>query len=165
VGSEQVIVLPNGIAPRSAVAAVARRKSAQIEAVPSQSMVQGLAALAVHGPELDFDADVRAMSDAAAGTCWGSVLIDKAGRFAAKLGGKTVSCADDPPLSAASASRALIETALDGGGELVTLLIGADAEDGLGEHLCEHVAQMHPGVDVMVYHGGQAGEILQLGVE
>jgi dihydroxyacetone kinase-like predicted kinase len=48
----------------------------------------------------------------------------------------------------------VLERLLGGGGELVTIVSGAEAGD-LAQ-ACEHwVGQTHPGVDVVVYVGGQ----------
>ena len=58
----------------------------------------------------------------------------------------------------------VLERLLGGGGELVTLVAGAEAGD-LAE-ACEHwVTTTHPGVDVVVYDGGQERYPLLLAVE
>ncbi|MFC7656832.1 dihydroxyacetone kinase [Pseudonocardia benzenivorans] len=54
---------------------------------------------------------------------------------------------------------------LTAGGELVTALLGADADADLGERLAEDLRRTHPEVDVLVYRGGQADYPLVLGVE
>lgn len=51
------------------------------------------------------------------------------------------------------------------GGELVTLLLGAAAPPGLGEELTEHITETFPGVEVITYDGGQAADLVQIGVE
>ncbi len=50
------------------------------------------------------------------------------------------------------------------GGELVTLVGGADGGD-LAEQCRRHVETEHPTVDVVVYDGGQERYPLLLGVE
>ena len=52
-----------------------------------------------------------------------------------------------------------------GGGELVTLLSGADAPDGLAEAVREHVGRRWPFVEVQAYPGGQPHYPLLVGVE
>ena len=54
---------------------------------------------------------------------------------------------------------------LSGGGELVTLVLGAGAEAGLADLLERRVAGDHPGVEVTVYAGGQPDTPLLIGVE
>ncbi|CAB4878502.1 unannotated protein [freshwater metagenome] len=51
------------------------------------------------------------------------------------------------------------------GGEMVTVLLGALAPADLGGRLADYVADAHPGVDVVVYPGGQPGDLVQFGVE
>ena len=54
---------------------------------------------------------------------------------------------------------------LGGGGELATLVLGADAPAGLEETLRGHVAQAWPFVEVQCYAGGQPRYHLLVGVE
>ena len=54
---------------------------------------------------------------------------------------------------------------LAGGGELATLVLGADAPPDLGELLTSHLAQRWPFVQVQVIEGGQAHYPLLVGVE
>ena len=44
-----------------------------VSVIPARSALQGIAALAVHDPQRSFEADVAAMSRAAAGMRYGSV--------------------------------------------------------------------------------------------
>jgi dihydroxyacetone kinase-like predicted kinase len=58
----------------------------------------------------------------------------------------------------------VLERLLGGGGEMVTLVTGQDADDLAGR--CEAwVEAHHPGVDVLVYEGGQARYPLLVAVE
>ncbi len=54
---------------------------------------------------------------------------------------------------------------LTAGGEIVTALLGADAEEALGEGLALDLRRTHPEVDVVVHRGGQTDFPLVLGVE
>jgi hypothetical protein len=54
---------------------------------------------------------------------------------------------------------------LGGGGELVTLVLGAAAPERLGDMLATHVAHVWPFAEVRVYHGGQPHHPLLVGVE
>ena len=60
---------------------------------------------------------------------------------------------------------ALVDRMLTGGGELVTVITGADAGEGMGERLAEQVERAHRPVEVVVYEGGQPHYPLLLGVE
>jgi dihydroxyacetone kinase-like predicted kinase len=59
----------------------------------------------------------------------------------------------------------LLDRMLASGGELVTLLTGAQAPDGLVETLTAHVAARWPFVEVHAYDGGQPHYPLLVGVE
>jgi dihydroxyacetone kinase-like predicted kinase len=58
----------------------------------------------------------------------------------------------------------VVERLLGGGGELVTLVAGADAGD-LADRCATYLRNAHPTVDVVVYAGGQQGYPLLVGVE
>jgi len=58
----------------------------------------------------------------------------------------------------------VVERLLGGGGELVTLVTGADGGD-LAERCQAWVEAHHPGVDVLVYDGGQERYPLLVAVE
>ena len=54
---------------------------------------------------------------------------------------------------------------LGGGGELVSLVLGADAPDELATVLTDHLATAWPFVEVQVHSGGQPHYPLLVGVE
>jgi dihydroxyacetone kinase-like predicted kinase len=64
-----------------------------------------------------------------------------------------------------TAAHKLADRMLAGGGELVTVLAGLAAPDGLLDDLAEHVRADHREVEFTGYPGGQAEAILLLGVE
>jgi dihydroxyacetone kinase-like predicted kinase len=59
----------------------------------------------------------------------------------------------------------VLDRMLSAGGEMVTLVLGADAPDGLAAHLEEHVRRPHLAVDTVVYAGRRQPEPLLIGVE
>jgi dihydroxyacetone kinase-like predicted kinase len=59
----------------------------------------------------------------------------------------------------------LLDRMLTGGGELVTLIAGRDAPEGLGAALRAHVEGSWPFVEVQCYEGGQPHYPLLVGVE
>jgi DAK2 domain fusion protein YloV len=173
----EVLVLPNGALAAHELVAVgmaARAGAAPREVLmlPSGSMVQGLAALAVHDAGRIAVDDAFAMSEAAAGTRWGALRIAReraltiVGTCARGDGlglvGNDVVVIDPEPRAAA---RTLLDRMLGLGGELVTLLLGADAPGDLAEDLAEHITATFPGVEVVAYTGGQPLDIVQIGVE
>jgi DAK2 domain fusion protein YloV len=174
-GAERVTLLPNGAVDRDVVteAVVAARGAGQrVTVVPTASAVQGLAALAVHDPAREDSDDVVAMAEAAAATRRGSVHV-ATGRGLTWVGqcepGDVLALVDDDVALIESDQGAACERLLDrmlgGGGELVTVLTGVQAEPGLAERLEEHVRSEHRGVDVVVYPCDLADVVLVLGVE
>ena len=59
----------------------------------------------------------------------------------------------------------LLDRMLAAGGELVTLVLGEDADPGLGRGLQEHLARAHRSAESCVYLGGQPHYPLLIGVE
>lgn len=173
--NREVLVLPNGALPAQELVAAgvaARDGSRDVLLLPSASMVQGLAALAVHDRGRIAVDDAFAMSEAAATTRWGAlrparvraltmVGMCSPGDGLGLVGHDVVVI--DPDV--VGAGRILLDRMLGLGGELVTLLMGADAGPELGAVLAEHVTAGFPGVEVVVYSGGQQADLVQIGVE
>jgi uncharacterized protein len=61
--------------------------------------------------------------------------------------------------------RKLLDRMLGGGGELVTLLVGAGAPAGLADTLTAHLGQAWPFAEVQAYDGGQPHYPLLVGIE
>ncbi|QIS07693.1 DAK2 domain-containing protein [Nocardia brasiliensis] len=173
--NREVLVLPNGALPAHdlvAVGVAARDAHRDVLLLPSASMVQGLAALAVHDRGRIAVDDAFAMSEAAATTRWGALRVaperalTMVGTCAAGDGlglvGHDVVVIDH---DVRAAGLTLLDRMLAFGGELVTLLMGAAAPDGLAEALAGHIGDTFPGVEVIVYPGGQHGDLVQIGVE
>lgn len=171
----EVVVLPNdpdslGVAA-AAAATAEERGDVRVVVVPTRAQVQGIAAIAVHEPGRTFDSDVVHMTSAARGTRHGAVTV------AAKQAMTTAGpCEPGDVLGVLQGDFAIIGTdlvevgtqvldrLLGGGGELVTLVTGQDAA-GLAERCQEWVESHHPGVDVLVYDGGQERYPLLVAVE
>ncbi len=62
-------------------------------------------------------------------------------------------------------ARVVLDRMLGSGGELVTLVTGADAEEGLAEAVAQQLRSSRPEVDSVVYDGGQPRYPLLIGVE
>jgi uncharacterized protein len=174
-GTAEVIVLPNdrdSIAVAEAAArAVRQAGDARIAVIPTDAQVQGLAALAVHEPGRSFEQDIVDMSAAARHSRSGGVTVAtkramttagpcEPGDVLGAIEGDYVLVGDD----LYDVGARLLERMLGGGGELVTLVAGAHADD-LAERCASYVRTTHPTVDVVVYGGGQQGHPLLVGVE
>ncbi|WP_258081553.1 DAK2 domain-containing protein [Nocardia nova] len=171
----EVLVLPNGALPAPELVAIgmaARDGWREVMMLPSGSMVQGLAALALHDSGSLAVDDALTMSQSAASTRWGAVRVAteraltmvgtcERGDGLGLVGHDVVVI--DPDLR--RAARTLLDRMLGLGGELVTLLLGAQAPAGLADELTTHITTEFPGVEVVTYDGGQAVDLVQIGVE
>jgi dihydroxyacetone kinase-like predicted kinase len=167
-----VVVLPNDptLTPVAARAADrAREAGRDVAVVPTRSPVQGLAAIAVADPARRFGDDVIAMAEAAAATRWAEVTV--AEQEALTMAGP---CRPGDALGSAegdvvvvgqglaAVACELLDRLLSAGGEMATLVVGADTS--LGDTVCAHLAAAHPTVEVVRYDAG-AVIPLQVGVE
>jgi dihydroxyacetone kinase-like predicted kinase len=174
-GTAEAVLLPNdgntlGVA--SAAAAAARDEGWSVAVVPTRSSLQGLAALAVADPERSFADDVASMAGAAGATRWAEVTtavresatmagICRPGDVLGLLEGDVVLIGDDVEKVGAE----LLRRMLLGGGELVTVVTGEQAAEGVADRLGEQVEKAHPAVEVVSYAGGQPHYPLLLSVE
>ncbi len=174
-GAEEVVVLPNdpdSVAVAEAAAAEAEEgRGVRVVVIPTRAQVQGIAAMAVHEPGRGFDSDVVQMTAAARGTRHGAVTVAvkqaittagpcEAGDVLGVLQGDFAIVGQD----LFEVGTSILERLLTGGGELVTLVSGADAGD-LTQRCQDWIEESHPGVDVLVYEGGQERYPLLLAVE
>jgi DAK2 domain fusion protein YloV len=173
--ARHLVVLPNDVELNpvaEAAAELAREAGREIVVVPTSSVLQGLAALAVHDPARRAGDDVVAMAEAAATTRTGRLQIAavealtwagrcQAGDVLGLVDGEVVLIAHE----LANGACRLADRMLTVGGELVTVLLGVDGTPELGGMLEEHLRRSHPEVEVVLYRGGPAGAPLQLGVE
>jgi uncharacterized protein len=171
----QVVVLPNGyVAAEELVASCTAATGWGIDVipVPTVSMVQGLAALAVHDPDRAAVDDGYTMARAVGATRLASVRVatERALTWAGPCEpGDGLGIAGDEVLvvrrDVAATARRLLDLLLAAGGELVTVLIGADADEHVGAKLAAHVHRHHLGTELVCYHTGHRGDLLLIGVE
>ncbi|HXU98503.1 MAG TPA: DAK2 domain-containing protein [Jiangellaceae bacterium] len=174
-GAGEVVVLPNardGIAVAEAAAAEARSAGVRVAVIPTRAQVQGIAAAAVHEPARTFDADVVAMTTAAGHTRHGAVTVAireavtsagvcQPGDVLGVVEGDFVVIGDDVRAVAVG----VVERMLAAGGELVTVVAGSESDRALADTVTDAVRRSHPGVDTVVYLGGQPRYPLLIGVE
>ncbi|MGW5866892.1 DAK2 domain-containing protein [Streptomyces sp. NPDC055239] len=173
--AREVVLLPNDAELRHTAAAAAeqaRTEGVRVALIPTRSAVQGIAALAVHEPDRRFDEDVVAMTSAAGATryaelalaerqSWTMAGICQAGDVLGLIDGDVAVIGDDTTRTA----RSVLDRMLAAGGELVTLVLGENVPDSLGDELEKHVREAHLAVDTVVYRGGRQSALLLIGVE
>jgi DAK2 domain fusion protein YloV len=173
----EVMLLPNDddhLAAAEAAAVELRARSVQVAVVPTHADVQGLAALAVHDSSRPFTEDVVAMTSAAGATRHGAVTraereaitsagICHPGQVLGVVEGDIVVIGAEPD----EVACAVVDRMLAAGGELVTILLGADPFPGApaAEAIRRHLHESRLDVEVIVYDGGQAHYPLLIGVE
>lgn len=173
--ADAVVVLPNDgdtLAVAQAAASSARTGGARVSVLPTRAQVQGLAAAAVHDRLRSVDDDVVSMSAAAGATRDGALTL--AVREALTMGGVCrpgdvlgIVAGDIVVVGAdlVEVGGAVLERLLTGGGELVSLVVGAQAPPELAPALAALVRRGYPGVEVSVLDGGQPRYPILIGVE
>jgi uncharacterized protein len=173
--AREVIVLPSdgdAIAAASAAAQHARAEGLQVTVVPTRSILQSLAAAAVHEPSLEFDADVSGMTKAAEATRYAAVTHAVrasttaagpcvAGDVLGIIAGEVVEIGS----SMAQVSTALLARLFDTDAELVTLIRGEQMDAESMRVTREWIAREHPQAEVTSHDGGQKLWPLLIGVE
>jgi dihydroxyacetone kinase-like predicted kinase len=170
-----VIVLPNDrdtVMAAEAAASAAAQEGLDLHVVRSATAVQGLAALAVFDPGQSAARNTAAMTHAAAATRHGAVAVASRqaltsagpcspGDVLGVVAGDVVIVGDD----LAEVAVDVVARLLASGGELVTVISGADAPEGLADELGARIRSGHRDVEVGVIDGGQPHYPLLLGVE
>ncbi|MGC4932862.1 DAK2 domain-containing protein [Gordonia sp. DT30] len=170
-----VIVMANGAMTSQdlvSVAADVRSQQRSVVSLPTLSMAQCLAALAVHDPTASADADAYAMAEAAAGARWGSLRrahtkvmtlagTCEVGDILGFIGSDVLVIAPDQ----IEAGTALLDLMLATGGEMVTVLAGSDVDEAALDSLREHMRRNYAGIELAVYPTGQHDDLIQVGIE
>ncbi|MBU6279706.1 MAG: DAK2 domain-containing protein, partial [Actinomycetales bacterium] len=174
-GARQVVLLPSdGDAHGAAELAAqrARDDGVDVAVIPTRAVVQTLAAVAVHDENRSWQGDVVAMTRAASATRYAGITV--ASRTALTMAGP---CQVGDVLGLVGGDIAIVGTAvvevtqrvlaglLSVGGELVTLVWGADADDDLRTTVAQWLVTQHPFVEVQQVDGGQPRWPVIMGVE
>jgi len=175
--ASDVVVLPNDDdheAVAQSAALELRTVGRRVAIIPTHSVVQGVAAVAVHDPARSFTDDVVAMTAAAGATRHGGVTraereamtsagICHPGEILGLVEGDIALIGPDP----LSVACDLVDRMLSAGGEIVTLVWGSDPFDGreLADGVREHLHRARRDVEVTIYDGGQQHYPLLIGVE
>jgi DAK2 domain fusion protein YloV len=171
----EIVILPSDkdtAAVAEAAAEQARHEGLRVSVIPTRSIVQTLAAVAVHDPNRRFPEDVVSMTRAAGATRYAAVTIAsrvalttvgpcEEGDVLGLVGGDIVVIGSD----VATVTRDILEGMLAIGGELVTLVLGQDAGVALRSELPSWIETRFPLIDVAVHDGGQPLWPIIIGVE
>ena len=175
-GAEEVIVLPNNknvISSARTAATIATDEgiAKRVDVVPTESPLQGFTALVAFDRDVSLDENVAAMTDEALSTKHGEVAyavrstqtpaghVEEGQALGLTAGGVKV-IGDD----ADDAVIGVVESMLDDGDSLVTLVYGADVDEWHAHALGKRVGERF-GVEVEVHHGGQPHYPFLIGIE
>ncbi len=174
-GTSTVIVLPDDPDTRLVADSAARLLADEgltVAVIPTDAVVQGLAAVAVHRADDEPDEVVAAMSAAASATRYGAVSVatrparTPAGECAPGdvlgfVGGQITVIGDD----LGDVTTHVVRELLRPGGDLVTVVSGAEALAQLTDVATSAALAARPNVEVVTMDGGQPVYVLLLGVE
>ncbi|HEX5588192.1 MAG TPA: DAK2 domain-containing protein, partial [Acidimicrobiia bacterium] len=153
--ADGVIVLPNNKNIVPVARQVPELTERPVGVVPTASVVEALAAMIVYDASASLDANVDAMTEAAERVRAGEVTqavrdstaecgpIKTGDWIAITRAGIRVATS-----SAADAAIAMLAELVDDDAELVTLLVGEEADPGETERIVEHVKAAHPDVEL-----------------
>lgn len=170
-----VIVLPSDsdcIAVANLAAEVARETGVRVVVIPTRSIVQSLAALAVHDPSSPFDDDVVSMTRAAGATRYAAVTVAvrdaltmagpcAPGDVLGILGGEIAHVGTD----LVAVCQVMLDELIAADGALVTLVVGSEARSEDVESLETWLGRAHPTIELAVHDGGQPLWPFIIGVE
>ncbi|MFD5867261.1 DAK2 domain-containing protein [Corynebacterium sp. NPDC060344] len=174
-GDGEVLLLPNGLVGNRELIQVelaAQAGGHSITILPTATLANGLASVAVHDPTIPLAVDAYAMSEASAGMRTAtlgaapSAGLTAAGPCAkgdvlATVGGDILVVAD----TVAEGLTRTVELMLRSGGELVTVLLGTGVDPESATALRRRLEDVAPGVDVAAYAADGMAELAQIGVE
>ncbi|MDN3239859.1 DAK2 domain-containing protein [Glycomyces tritici] len=162
-GAASVVVLADS--PETARAAhqaveAARSAGRRATVLRTITVVQAVAAVAVHDPEREFDEDVTAMAEAIR-ACRTGELRSEAEGVAVVIGEADTGVFD----TADEAARDLADRLCADGAELLTVLPGAGSNAGIVTALSDHVREAWPLVEIQQLPAGDDAPLLLLGAE
>ncbi len=170
--TDRIVVLPNNenilMSARQAIELTVK----QVAVVPSHSVPQGIAAMLALAPDGDFDATVRAMTEAMSGVVTGEVTVAtrsvdidgvyvQEGQAIGLLDGKLAAAGDTPE----SVTMKLLEKGIPEDAELITLYYGADMPVMQANQLADRIREQCPKQEVELIEGGQPHYHLILSIE
>ena len=170
VNADSVIVLPNNGNIRLAAEKAAAESTKDVRVIPTESIPEGVVAAFPFEPDVDIDANERAMRDAIVGLSTGEIA--RASRDATVDGvdvreGDWLGLVDGTGVASGQDFDEVVDVVvgalLEGGRGLLTVLTGEEAPDA--DALRTQLTAAYPTVEVAVYEGGQPHYPLLLSAE
>jgi DAK2 domain fusion protein YloV len=170
--ADSVIVLPNNKNIVPVARQVPELADRPVSVVPTTAVVEALSALVAYDSSAPIDENVAAMGEAAARVRAGEVtqaVRDSVAECGPIAAGDWIAITRDgvcvATKSAADAAIAMIDLLIGDDAELVTLVVGAEAESGDTARISEHLELVHPDVEIEIHEGDQPLYPYLVGVE
>ncbi len=167
-----MIVLPNNKNIVPVAKQVPELTERPVAVVPTAAVVEALGALVAYDADASLEANRAAMAEAAGRVRAGEVtqaVRDTVSEGLQIADGDWIAITRDgiqaAVKSAVDAAVALVDALIDDDAELVTIIVGADADADDTARLGEHLADAHPHVEVEVHRGDQPLYPYLVGVE
>jgi DAK2 domain fusion protein YloV len=156
---------------QEAIAAI-RKGGVRVAVLASRSPLQALSAISTHNEDADYDDEIVEMATAARQTRSATIALaprDMSTAIGGVREGDVLALVDgEAILTGTDLIKVCVECVdrmLNGGGDLITLVMGESAPKELAEQVQKHLAENHRSVEVTTYVGGQAWYPLLIGVE
>jgi len=170
--ADGVIVLPNNKNIVPVAKQVPDLADVPVAVVPTAAVVEALGALVAYDPDASLEVNQAAMADAAGRVRAGEVtqaVRDSVAECGPIATGDWIAITRDgihvAVKSVADAAVALVDVLIDPESELVTIIVGAEADADDTARISEHLAEAHPDVEVELHHGDQPLYPYLIGVE
>lgn len=170
--AKEVFVLPNNsniVLSANQAAQISDRK---IHVIPTKTIPQGLAAMIAYNPEVDVEANIEAMTKAIEEVRSGQVTyavrdscIDDVEIKEGDIMGITDKKIAVVGMDIAQVTQELLDTMLEQGGEIVTVIYGSDAKEEDNDSIRSYLEERYPDIDVEIISGGQPLYYYLLAVE
>jgi DAK2 domain fusion protein YloV len=170
--ADGVIVLPNNKNIVPVAEQVPSLTDLPVAVVPTAAVVEALGALVAYDADAPLEENRAAMQEAAARVRTGEVtqaVRDSVAECGPIATGDWIAITRDGIMasvkSATDAATALLDALVDDDSELVTIIVGAEADADETARITERVASAHPDVEVEVHQGDQPLYPYLIGVE
>jgi fatty acid kinase len=170
--AESVIVLPNNKNIVPVARQVPELADRPVSVVPTTAVVEALAALVTYDPDASLETNTAAMDKAASLVRAGEVtqaVRDSVAECGPIAAGDWIAITRDgvsaAAKSAADAVISLVDRLIDDDAELVTVVVGAEAERGETDRITSHIEAAHPDVEIELHQGDQPLYPYLVGVE
>jgi DAK2 domain fusion protein YloV len=170
--ARSVIVLPNNKNIVPVAKQVPDLADRPVAVVPTTAVVEALSALVAYDADASLDDNSAAMHEAASRVRAGEVtqaVRDSVAECGPIAAGDWIAISKEGVIvatkSAADAAIALVEQLVADDAELITLVVGADADSADTARITEHVELHHPDVEIEIHEGDQPLYPFLIGVE